>query len=53
MNVTKYTQNLGFKLIFWDTLCKGNLNEHADGMKLDLSGSVGWIFIFVGWIFIF
>jgi hypothetical protein len=40
------TQNLGFKLIFWNTLHKGNLNEHAEGTKLDLSGSVGWIFKF-------
>ena len=34
------TQNLGFKLIFWNTLHKGNFNEHVEGMKLDLSGSV-------------
>jgi hypothetical protein len=35
------TQKLGFKLILWNTLHKGNFNEHVEGMKLDLSGSVG------------
>jgi hypothetical protein len=34
------TQNVGFKVIIQNTLRRGNVNEHVECMKVDLSGSV-------------